>query len=91
MELFNVTFIIFVAAHCLQICLGSCPALQAPQSGLVDFSAPIQADDTYPSLSVVTYSCVNGFFLTEGDAQRVCLHDGTWSGDTPTCAAASML
>ncbi len=84
----NSAAIIFVAAHCLQICWGSCPALQDPQSGRVDFSIAIQSDNTYPVLSVATYMCDNGFVLTGVDELRVCLHSGTWSGDAPTCSAA---
>ncbi len=91
MKLCKFVTVIFVFQHCLQICLGSCPEIQAPQSGMVIFSEMIQSDDNYPLLTLAMYSCINGFILTDGDARRVCLHDGSWSGDAPICAAESEL
>lgn len=36
--------------------------------------------------STITYSCLEGFKLV-GEAERVCLNNGSWSGDTPSCVA----
>ena len=35
--------------------------------------------------SLVTYTCVSGNIHIGGDLERVCQHDGQWSGSLPDC------
>ena len=35
--------------------------------------------------SVVNYTCLDGFEVIEGDLQRTCLPNQTWSGSAPKC------
>ena len=39
--------------------------------------------------SVATYSCNNGYRV-EGDRERTCLANATWSGTTPHCQGLGM-
>ena len=34
----------------------------------------------------VTYSCVRGLVLVDGDEERTCLSSGEWSGSLPRCS-----
>ncbi|XP_021351273.1 sushi, von Willebrand factor type A, EGF and pentraxin domain-containing protein 1-like [Mizuhopecten yessoensis] len=44
--------------------------------------------DSYTYRSIVTYQC-NGGFELQGNAQRSCLQNGSWSEGIPTCSPAS--
>ncbi|XP_063820371.1 sushi domain-containing protein 2 isoform X2 [Pseudophryne corroboree] len=55
----------------------SCGWLAPPVNGLKNGT-------TYVNGSVITFSCNSGFELT-GSRQRMCLSDGTWSGDPAQC------
>ncbi len=35
--------------------------------------------------STASYTCDQGFFLTNGDSVRQCQPNGQWSGNEPTC------
>ena len=54
-----------------------CPKLADPQNGKVKVSG------FYPGQKA-TYSCDNGFVLI-GLVTRICLKDGKWSQEAPTC------
>ncbi len=41
--------------------------------------------DIRPVDTGATYSCSNGYTLIGGDASRVCVNGGSWSGSIPTC------
>ena len=53
-----------------------CPPLPNPTNGAVLYGQDVG--------NLANYSCVSGFHLN-GMAVRVCLADGTWSGNAPTC------
>ena len=36
---------------------------------------------------IITYSCYEGFNLTDGDEQRLCQADGNWTGVIPKCSS----
>ena len=36
-------------------------------------------------LSIVNYSCIEGYRHVSGDLTRHCVHPGQWSGQLPTC------
>ena len=36
---------------------------------------------------IITYSCYEGFNLTDGDEQRLCQADGNWTGVKPMCSS----
>ncbi len=54
-----------------------CGGLDDPINGLVTL------EDTVLE-SVATYSCQDGYTLV-GDDTRLCVDEGTWSGDAPVC------
>ena len=54
-----------------------CPVLLDIPSGEVEFSSRTPG-------STATYTCNFGFVL-QGDEQRVCMENETWSGEPPTC------
>ena len=35
--------------------------------------------------STAEYTCAEGYTDIDGDVERTCQRDGTWSGDEPTC------
>ena len=35
----------------------------------------------------VTYSCIQGHYVSSGTATRTCQHDRTWSGSPPVCSS----
>ena len=39
--------------------------------------------------SIASYSCVEGFRL-EGEQDRICFNNGSWSGDVPSCVAITV-
>ena len=41
-------------------------------------------------LSQVTYSCIPGYKIVDGDEVRTCRINGTWSGEPPSCESKSM-
>ena len=51
-----------------------CPQLQDPANGAV----------SQPN-NVATYTCDPGFVLV-GSETQMCMTDGTWSGQPPTCS-----
>lgn len=54
-----------------------CPTLSAPANGSISLSGVTVGD-------IANYSCNEEFELV-GNATRVCLDDGTWSGQDPVC------
>ncbi|XP_045204681.2 sushi, von Willebrand factor type A, EGF and pentraxin domain-containing protein 1-like isoform X2 [Mercenaria mercenaria] len=58
-----------------------CPSLTDPSSGTVTLS-------TTGTQTMAIYSCVSGYSLN-GDAERTCNSDGTWSLVEPTCTCKS--
>ena len=56
-----------------------CQSLSDPANGQVSSQ---EAATQYGS--VVSYSCSTGFSL-QGNAERMCLANGDWSGNEPTC------
>ena len=54
-----------------------CPVLFDIPNGEVEFSSRTPG-------STATYTCNFGFVL-QGDEQRVCMENETWSGEPPTC------
>ena len=54
-----------------------CPVLFDIANGEVEFSSRTPG-------STATYTCNFGFVL-QGDEQRVCMENETWSGEPPTC------
>ncbi len=54
-----------------------CPILEAPKDGQVQFTSTAFG-------AVATYRCHSGF-LIEGDEERTCQADGSWSGAIPIC------
>ena len=59
-----------------------CGALADPANGMVT----LVADAVFNSSG--TYSCNTGYSLM-GDAIRICLSSGLWSGSGPTCECES--
>ena len=55
----------------------SCEILQPPQSGAVDVTGSTPG-------ATARYSCNEGFLL-DGQRERVCQADGTYSGRAPIC------
>ena len=55
-----------------------CPPLVNPPNGVVDFSA----GRLYRSIAV--YACDAGYVLS-GNLTRMCLADGTWDRQAPSC------
>ena len=35
------------------------------------------------------YTCHNGYYITAGDWSLMCLANGTWDGEPPTCSSKS--
>ena len=62
----------------------SCGSLEVFRDG------DIQNDASGEYGSMITYTCNNGFELN-GPSVRVCLSDGEWSGDAPSCAGKHSL
>ena len=58
-----------------------CGNLTDPDNGTVNFT-------TTTSKSTATYNCDTGYILN-GDTNRTCQSNGTWSGSSPTCAGRS--
>ena len=58
-----------------------CPALQNPQNGRVDYSNQKRTIGT-----TATYFC-KSVFVTNGNAERQCQIDTTWSGSAPKCTS----
>lgn len=56
----------------------SCGRLMDPANGRIEYSS------TTP-LSVAVYICLSGFGITNGQTERVCQENGTWSGFDPVC------
>ena len=54
-----------------------CGAPDVPNNGRID-------TDNFWFDSVVRYTCEKGWDL-EGERERMCLANGTWSGSAPTC------
>ena len=54
-----------------------CNTLPAPENGNIDASVRTVG-------SVATYTC-NSEFVINGESERNCQADGTWSGAAPTC------
>lgn len=56
-----------------------CPELSEPENGDIKYSA-------MPTVynSVAEYNCTSGHML-DGNQERVCQSDGTWSGISPSC------
>ena len=54
-----------------------CGGLQAQSNGTVHFSVS-------PAGYVGTFVCDDGYKLI-GNSERLCLCNGQWSGDNPTC------
>ena len=61
----------------MNIAVVDCGGLENPTNGLVTL------EDTVFE-SVATYSCQDGYTQV-GDDTRLCVADGTWSGDAPVC------
>ena len=61
----------------------NCGGLDSPNNGLVTES------ETTVNYSA-NYSCNTGYEL-RGDATRVCLANGLWSGNEPTCIGIGIL
>ncbi|XP_060618494.2 sushi, von Willebrand factor type A, EGF and pentraxin domain-containing protein 1 isoform X2 [Anolis sagrei] len=61
---------------CIPISCGQAPNLENGQV----------TGEEYTFQKYVEYSCGEGFLL-EGDQKRVCLANGTWSGNPPVCRA----
>ena len=61
---------------CLHV--SDCGPLPDPVDGVVNTTA----GTTYTE--VANYSCDVGYNLV-GDSQRVCMHDGQWDGNAPSC------
>ena len=59
-----------------------CGALADPVNGIVT-----ESDTVFNSSA--TYSCNTGYSLM-GDAIRICLSSGLWSGSGPTCECESV-
>ena len=53
-----------------------CPALPDPTNGVVSHDMDVG--------DLANYSCNDGYYLN-GIEIRMCMADGTWSGNTPTC------
>lgn len=83
--------LLLVVLIALPGCLATCPSLPSLNNGNIAYSDPIQSGDVYPFVTVANHTCDSGFQLTGGDELRVCLSDGTWSGDAPTCLLMSKL
>ena len=62
---------------CFSIQDTDCPDLYDPLNGQVTVSG-------FTLDAVANYSCDEGYILN-GDAQRICLGNRTWSGTEPTC------
>ncbi|XP_064386164.1 uncharacterized protein LOC135334777 [Halichondria panicea] len=60
-------------------CQPNCPDLPTLINGMIMYSAGSRFD------SGATYSCNTGYTLTGGDAVRICVSGGSWSGSPPTC------
>ena len=56
-----------------------CPELSSPGNGEIEYEEETRVYD-----STVEYTCNVGHTL-EGDNERQCQSDGSWSGTTPTC------
>jgi len=58
----------------------------------VDCSTPNNHHTTTVSVpvttvnAIATYTCAAGYETLDGNAQRTCQSDGTWSGMAPTCS-----
>lgn len=66
----------------------TCPELESPANGGILFSTNLGGP--YDLGVTATYSCDDGFVLSEGDPLRVCDHDGVsatgmWSGSALEC------
>ena len=55
-----------------------CPPLENPDNGDVSIMG-------MGFCSIATYTCGSGYFLV-GSSERVCLENGEWSGDEPSCS-----
>ena len=83
--------LLLVASIALPGCFATCPSLTSLDNGTITYSDPIQSGDVYSFVTIANHTCNSGFQLTGGDELRVCLSDGTWSGDAPTCLSMSKL
>jgi hypothetical protein len=61
-----------------------CPALPFDVEG---GTVEVSNGGTYPSTA--TYACEGGDPPSDGDAERICQTDGTWSGTTPTACTVA--
>ena len=57
-----------------------CGALASPVNGIVDTS------DGTTFGSTATYGCILNFVIS-GESMRVCMADGVWGGEAPTCVS----
>ena len=79
----------FVIVH---LCIGAtCSFLTTPSNGKLTFTNHSMGDEeNSTTISIATYSCDSGFFLSGGNETRMCERDineyrGEWSGTAPTC------
>eukprot|EP01052_Picozoa_sp_SAG31_P037443 SAG31_NODE_4835_length_2916_cov_5.045793_1_plen_603_part_00 len=67
-----------------------CEVLRCPELPAVDGATIALSDEGRTEGSVATYSCDNGEAPQDGDAERVCQGDGSWSGTTPTRCGSTL-
>ena len=66
----------------LPLSVRTCANLTDPADGQVTYSP---SDTPRFVGTVATYSCEQGFDVVEGDMERTCQSDGTWTGSEPSC------
>ena len=55
-----------------------------------DPEQPLSSTVERISADAVVYSCVKGYKMQGGNAERNCLPNGLWSGQAPSCSGADL-
>ena len=66
----------------------ACPSLNDPSNGMI--SCSLGGDGVPDPGDICTYTCNNGYMLTNGNA-RTCHSDGSWNNSGLMCSRSEQL
>ena len=70
--------------YTLAFCIGDCGEPLQVMNGKVSSDGRIIG-------SRATYECDEGYHMSSGSPRRLCLPDGNWSGNIPSCTGENIL
>ena len=81
---FSVSNEIALDKECIDLFLATCPPLSFITDGSISYSRAVEANGGYLSDTVATFSCNDGYELSE-DTTKTCQDNHMWTGADPFC------